>query len=467
MRTTHLGAAHVRPGVVTAWVPTPGCVRAVRGAPPDARPLTEDQESHLLASAGASYLDPAEAPWIGFSVVLTAPTSTSVAAALASFFDRHESLRCDYVPDGERHRRRLASPGTVEFEPLPVGHYSGVQETHAAVVEHLASHAQPHVWPRAGFVTVESEAGLTLYAAFDHVTFDVQSMYAAADELPLLHHAYSAADAPDPCLARPGSHLDHAQEEADRLREVGPDDPRLAGWRALLEDGPAVPAPPSSGVRSGERWGHELTTMPVATPGEVRELDELSRSWGSSLERIFLALLLSSIAGLEPGPNRLRALVAVPGRPPGQEGAVGWFAKLGPLVLDLEPGLELATLLARTTAVLDQMTEAAQLPLPVVRSLLDRPVEPELVLAVADHRAVPRQGWRTSKAHGFLGHVPAGAQVHAAISCLSSGALLEARHPDTPICSAWMATVAVGVRRGVLAALDPRPATLSSEQATG
>ena len=382
-----------------------------------------------------------------------------MAAALASFFDRHDSLRCDYVADGEQRSRRLAPPGSVEFEALPVGHYTGSQEAHAAVIEHLAAHAQPHVWPRAGFVTVDSDVGVTLYAAFDHVTFDVQSMYAAADELPLLHHAYAAADAPDPALARPGSHLDHAQQEAAHLRDVRVRDPRLSGWRALLEQGDTLALPAASGVRGGERWGHDLITMPVATPGETRELEDLGRSWGHTLEQTFLALLIASIADLEDGPQTIRALLSVPGRGPGQEGAIGWFSRVGPLVVDVNPALDLRTLVARTAAAADVATEAARLPVPKVRSLLVRPIEPGLVLSIADHRAGPRRGWRSSQARGFLGHVPASAQVHAWISCLSSGTLMEARHPDTPTCSAWMATVAVGVRRGVLAALDPRPAT--------
>lgn len=458
MRTTNVGAAHVSPGKVTAWVPSSRCAAALRSSAPDPRPLTVDQHHHLTASLGSPGSDTAEAPWIGFSCRLDKGDPEPVAAALASFFDRHESLRCDYDRAGEGFARRVLATGEVEFEPLSFGYASDRQTAHACVVEHLSSSAQPHVWPRAGFVTVEDEHHVTLFAAFDHVTFDLASMHAAVDELPVLHRAYARGDGPDPFLVPPVSHLDHAAAERRRLADVTPGDPRLGPWRDFLRDGEVPGLPPSSGIGRTDRHAHELASMPLATRSETEELEERVAPRGACLESAVLALVVRAVAAQEGvQPHVVSALLAVPGRSAEQAGAIGWFTQTVPLRLEVDPAAALEEVTCRVEAIRREVG-ADPLPASVVAEVLGVPVRPSLVIAFVDHRRGPGvEAWKLNRAQGFLGHVPAGDQVHVWITCLPEGTFLEARHPATPECAAWVATLAVTIRRAVLAELDPVP----------
>ncbi len=453
MRTTHLGAAHVRPGRVTAWVPSDRCAKALGVSPPDERPVTVDQRQHLLAASGSPRPDPAEAPWIGLSGRLVPGAEDAVPAALASFFDRHESLRCDYERLGGEFFRRLLAPGEVEFVALPLGDDLAAAEAHDCLVEHLTASAQPHVWPRAGFVTVESEDSLTLFAAFDHVTFDLVSMHAALDELPLLHAAYARGDGPGPVPAAPPSHLDHAAGEQARLAGLTAEDPRMDVWREVAQAGDAAGLPLSSGVSRGGRWGHELVSMPLATPGETAELDELAGRWGTDLETVLIALMLRAIADQEgPGPYELAGLLKVPGRPPEHARSVGWYAAVVPLLLTVDPTAELRTVCRQVVAARDRSAHGA-IPTPLVHRLLPDLREPSLVLGFVDHRRSPAEGWMLNESRALLGRVPADDQMHAWITCLPKGTVFEARHPAIPACSAWVATLTVTMRRALLAEL--------------
>lgn len=467
MRTSHLGLGQVCPGEVTAWVPTLSSGVALQSWPTDPRPLTHDQEQRLVVAQGMTDVDPDEAPWIGFSCLLREADPESVAATLASLHDRHESLRCDYVAAAAPHGgttfvRRVLPAGAVEFEPLALGRHATSRDVHAVLTRHLARTASPLAWPYAGYVTVESEGVTTLYAAFDHITFDGGSMYALADEVPLLHRVFAAGDAPDPALALAGSHLDHAATERDFTREITAEHPLLQPWRDLLDDSGQVPGlPPASGVRRGDLLGHDLVSLPVATPGESAEFAALCRDWGVAPGLGYVAMLLRAIAAQEgPGPTRIAAMMSTPGRhSPEHRGAVGWFAGLAPLVHHVDPAADLREATLALAEVWDAAAPAGRLPLPLVSELLGVPVEPGLVVSYNDSRHCP--GWRDWRFHeirGLLGHVPRGDQMHAWINGLSTGTFLEVRHPSRPECAGWVATLAVNVRRTLLASLDPRQA---------
>lgn len=467
MRTSHLGVGQVCPGEVTAWVPTLSSRVALQESPDDPRPLTHDQEKRLSVAAGMTDVDPDEAPWIGFSCRLRDADPESVAATLASLHDRHESLRCEYLSapgagDHTSYVRRVLPAGAVEFEPLRLGTHTTSRDTHAALTRHLAGTANPLAWPYAGFVTVESEGVTTLYAAFDQLTFDGNSMYALADEVPLLHRVFAAADAPDPALALPGSHLDHAAAERDFTRGLTAQHPLLQPWRDLLDHSGQVPGlPAASGVRRGDLLGHDLVSLPVATPGENAEFTALCRGWGVAPGIGYVAMLLSAIAAQEgAGSSRIAAMMSTHGRhSPEHRGAVGWYAGLAPLVLDVDPSAGLRDAALALAEVWDVVAPAGRVPLPLVSELLGVPLEPGLVVSYNDSRRCP--GWRDWRFHeirGLLGHVPRGDQMHAWINGLSTGTFLEARHPARSECAGWVATLAVNMRRTLLASLDPREA---------
>lgn len=396
----------------------------------------------------------------------------SVAAALASLFDRHESLRCDYVPGtcGEPFERRLLPPGVVEFEAVPLGRHDTAEAAHEALVGHLAVTANPVSWPFSGFVTIADEEDVTLFAAFDHVTFDGYSMYSAADEIPRLHRVFAAGDAPDPELSLTGSHLDHAAAERDFTASLTAADPRLAAWRGLLDSSGRVPGlPTASGVRRGDRLSHEMVSLPIASPDEAEQFTELCRSWGVSSALSYVALLLRAIAAHEAsGPSTVAAMMSTHGRSPAHLGALGWFAGVAPLALVVDPAADLRSTILETAAAWQRSAPSGRIPLSVVGDLLDTSVEPGLVVSYMDSKRVP--GWREwarTRARGFLGPVPRSDQMHAWINCLPSGTYLEARHPETPQCARWVATLAVTMRSTLLSSLDPRHAFVPAAMTPG
>lgn len=464
MRLSHLGVGDVRPGEVTAWVPTATSRMAFESCLRDPRPLTHDQRRHLSASAGRAYVDPREAPWIGISCRLVGARPAAVAAALASLVDRHESLRCDYTPgDDESFVRRLLPPGVVEFEALSLGRHDTSVATHKALTTHLAATANPLEWPYSGFVTIESEDRVTLFAAFDHVTFDGYSMYSVADELPRLHRVFAAGDAPEPALELTGSHLDHARDERDFTRSLNSADPRLAPWRELLDESGRVPGlPAASGVRRGDRWSHDLASLPIASPAEAEAFRELCHSWGVSSGLSYIALLLQAIAAQEaPGASTVTAMMSTHGRSAAHVGSLGWFAGVAPLAMDVDPSADLRTTILATSAIWERSAPSGRIPLPLVGELLDTIVEPGLVVSFMDSKRCPGwRDWSATEARGFVGHVPRSDQMHTWINCLPSGTFLEARHPDTRQCARWVATLGVVMRTTLLSALDPRHAVV-------
>ncbi|QIK76806.1 hypothetical protein [Nocardioides piscis] len=471
----------VRPGEVIAWVPTGTSRAALEACPADPRPLTHDQERHLSAPSGRNHQDADEVPWIAVACLLADARPASVAAALASLFDRHESLRCDYTvapfatPGGAPGRaepfvRRVLPAGVVEFEPVPLGRQETALATHAAVMAHLGATANPVAWPHSGFVTIESEGRVTLVAAFDHVTFDGYSMYTVAAEIPLLHRVFAAGDAPDPALALSGSHLDHAVDERGFARSLTSRDPLLGPWRELLDESGRVPAlPAASGVRRGGQLSHDLVSLPVAAPGEASAFRELCGSWGVSYGLSFIALLLRAIAAQEgPGPSTIRTMMSTHGRSSPYLGSMGWFAGVAPLTVDVDPAAELRDSTAAIGAAWARSAPSGRIPLALVGDLLETSVDPSLVVSFIDAKHCPGwRDWRATEARGFLGRVPPSDQMHAWISCLPSGTFLEVRHPDSRQCASWVASLAVTMRTALLSSLDPRRELVPSLQTPG
>ena len=433
----------------------------------DPRPLTHDQLGHLSGSAGRPQGDPADAPWIGASLRLEHARPATVAAALASLFDRHESLRCDYVPGqvglpsgepggDEAFRRRVLPAGVAEFEEVPLGLHDTAAAVHEVVMHWFADHAGPAAWPHSAFVTVESEDEVTLFAGFDHVTFDGFSMYTFAAEIPLLHRVFAAGDAPDPALALSGTHLDHARDEREFTRSLTAQEPRLAPWRELLDDRGEVPGLPSaSGVRRGDRVTHDMVSLPVAAAEEAEAFRTLCESWGIGYGLGFIALLLRAIAVQEgPGPTTIKTMMSTHGRFRPYRGSIGWFAGVAPLTVDIDPAEDLRDSAMAVRSAWTDSAPSGRIPLGVVGDLLGARVEPGLVVSFMDSRYCPGWAeWGSTGARGFLGHVPPSDQAHAWINCLPTGTFLEARHPDIPECASWVSTLAVSMRASLQSAL--------------
>ncbi|UUZ60854.1 hypothetical protein [Nocardioides sp. B-3] len=460
------------PGELTAWLPTSASNAAFESCPHDVRPLTHDRGRHLLSAIGRIHDDPDEAPWIGVACHPADAQPASVAAAPASLFDRHESLRCDYVPgsSGGVFARRLLPPGLVEFEAVSPGFHDTSAAVHRVLVRHLAATANPSARPFSGFVTVESEERVTLFAAFDRVTFDGYSMYSVADELPRLHRTFAAEDAPDPALALTASHLDHAAAERDFTGSLTATDPHLrppASTARRVRGRPRTPCrvggsprgsvQPRHGVaaRRRERRGRRFRPA-VSRLGHVHRAD-LHRDAAPGHRRTGRPRTVDR-AGDDVDPRALR-------RPPGLDRVVR--RRCSPVV-DVDPAADLRETATDVSAARSLSAPAGRIPLPVVGDLLGVSVEPGLVVSFMESTRTPGwREWRETEARGFLGHVPLSDQMHAWVNVLPSGTFLEALHPATPQCTARVATLAVTMRSALLSLIDPRRTLVPAPGASG
>lgn len=466
MRARHLSGASTPAGRVVAWVPTTRTRAAAATAPHDRRRMTADQLAHLAGAPQSEPGVPELAAWIGVSCTLPDTATTScLPDRLAAIFARHESLRSVLEPPSPRHplgRRRLVPAGDVEFEPVTLGHTTSSVESYDLVAAHLADQARCDTWPYAGFATIENADATTLFAAFDHVTFDGYSIFVLMDDL------QATGDRTEQDVTV-GSHVDFAEQEASFTERLGPNDPPLAAWaRALDRRGrlPGLPAATGPSHRDTAK-PHQLVSVPIADRLTAEHYVGLCRADEVNVGIGFIAAFAHAALSRQPD-NRLDLLMCTHGRSQSEwQRSIGWFAGVAPLTIAPPPGCTLREAIRHTARnwSVAQAAGAARIPLAATR--LGADIEPGLVLSYMDGRRTPGwERWAETDAQILLGHVPPSSQVHLWINLMPEGLILEARHPDTPELSNWLAGVINGMR-DLITAAEPFDARVRRPTRTG
>lgn len=434
-------------GDVHLWVPRSTTLRAFATAAPDPRPVTPDQQRRLEVAGLPRDPDDDVNPWIGLRATLHEADFTSFAGTLRRFCARHESLRCMFArrPDGS-FERRIVAPELIEFQPRSLGRHDDPGEAFDAVMAELDDRTGPLSWPAATVVTVTDERGdLTVFAAFDHVTFDGYSAYLTIGELKQhLRDELAHAPLPEPV----GSYVDFAVEQRAIQEAIGPDDPALEPWRRAADASGDLPGlPRATGVRRGDRLRHHVRYPTFAGPRLSTAFGQWSRDHGIPQALAYLTVLMQAMSA-EEDDGRLTVLLATHNRNrPQWHEAIGWFSGIVPVQVDLGRDLPLVEAVRRTVEAWQFGRTAETVPLPLANRLLGTHMRPATVLSFMESRHCPgREDWAEMDSTVFLGEVEPSDEMHVYINAMPYGTELIHRAPDVPTCTEWLDRVASRMR---------------------
>ncbi|MCD9154184.1 condensation domain-containing protein [Aeromicrobium duanguangcaii] len=429
----------VPPGDVHLWVPRSSTMRAFATTAPDPRPVTPDQERRLQVASVPRRPEDEVNPWIGMRATLHGADFVSFAGTLRRFCARHESLRCMFVRrDDDTFERRIVEPELIGFQPRHLGHYADRGEAFDVIMAELDDRTGPLSWPAATVLTVTEENGdITVFAAFDHVTFDGYSAYLTIGELKQhleaeLNHA--------PLPAPVGSYVDFAVEQRAVQGSITAESPALEPWRRAADATGNLPGlPRATGVRRGDELRHRLRFPTFAGP----KLSEAFRLWCDQQRApqplAYTAVLLRAMVA-EEDDDRITVLMSTHNRNrPEWHKAIGWFSGVVPITVDLGPELPLTEAIARCAKAWMFGKTAETVPLPLANRLLGTSMRPATVLSFMDSRHVPgREDWEEMDSTVFLGEVEPSDEMHIYINAMPYGTELAHRAPDTPPCTEWL-----------------------------
>lgn len=434
---------------LTRWTATAEVMSCLAGIPEDNRPLTTDQHGRLRQAFGPQS-DDGSAPWIAITTRLENADERSIAGMWRRFFGRHESLRATYrgicTPNGDwTFTRRILAPEQISFQPEDLGMYADRHSAWAAITREFARGALPSFWPAAALITAQDGPDAIVFAAFDHVTYDGYSAYLTVDELPHLHRCeIEGIDA----VAPAGSYLDFAVTQHRAQETLTADSECLTPWRnALSEEGTLPGLPHGTGVSRDMAVPHRMSLEPLATPAQTASFVSFCKTRYVPVGLGFSALLLHAIQA-EELTDQISVLMSTHNRDqPQYHHAIGWFAGVAPLTVDLPAGLALTEAMQRVAEGWVHSTTASILTLPLVNDLLGAKAVPSLVLSYLDaHRCPGWQDWTRNGAEVLLGPIPSSDQTHLWINVMPEQTELLFRIPDTQDCRNWITRVASRMR---------------------
>lgn len=426
-----LDQQELRGGDVTRWHLDAASLERWDAAPIDPRPPSYDQLGRLHEDPDGTAESSA---WIALSVLLPEATTESVEQTLTAWFRQHESLRSRLrLVDGSPQRRTLPADD-VSFVPTSLGAHDETDLRELLTREfHLG--CRPTRAPACALFTVATEHGHVLHAAFDHITFDGLSAYAAVGAIASVHTAvigevHEQQSSP--------SYVDSTALEIAMGAATPDDDPRLQPWRDFLVDGRVPGAPAESGIDPEAHYDHELLRREICDGDLAAQLDLRYAMEGIPTGMLWTAILMQAI-GDDP-----HVLMSTHGRAsPLWIESVGWFAGVAPLAISLPAGADTRDWVLESNRVWRDVAPASALPLGLVQQLLDVPVEPQIVLSIIDgSRIVGHEWWRTLGSGIQLGDVPPSSQTHIWLTILPEGVTLVTRLPQAPGARAWLDAVA-------------------------
>lgn len=418
-------------GDVTQWELDATTMEHWDNAPIDPRPPSYDQHGRLHEDPDSTSDWSA---WIGLSVLLPDATTETVSLALTEWFRQHESLRSHLrLVEGEPVRRTLAAE-QVTLTPTPLGEHDAdalrdvlTREFHAA--------CRPTRRPACAFFTVAVEHGHVLHAAFDHITFDGLSGYAAVGHLAGVHTAIvNGVHKPQTSP----SYVDAAAREIAVGESTTHEDPRLGPWREFVSEGRIPGAPPESGIDPDGHYDHSLVRHDICGGDIAANLALGYAAEGIPTGMLWTAILMQSIG------DEAHALMATHGRPsPLWMESVGWFAGVAPLSMSMPPGASTRDWVLKGVETWKHVAPAAALPLGLVHGLLEVPMRPQIVLSIIDGSRIDGHEWWRPLGSGIqLGDVPPSSQTHMWLTILPEGVTLATRLPLAPGAETWLDAVA-------------------------
>lgn len=439
-------------GDIHLWVPRSSTMRGFAAAATDPRPVTPDQQRRLEVACELRLPDDEVNPWIGLRATLRDADMAAIAGTLRRFCARHESLRCMFVrtPDGS-YERRILDADQIAFQPRPLGHFADRGEAFDAVMAELDDRTGAWAWPAATIVSVTDELGdITVFGAFDHVTFDGYSAYLTIGELKQhLEDELTCAPLPTPV----GSYVDFAVEQRAIQEAITPEDPALEPWRLAADATGDLPGlPRATGVRRGDTIRHRVRYPTFAGPRLSTAFHRWCESLGTPAGLGFVAVLMRAMVA-EEDDHRMTVLMSTHNRSrPEWHQAIGWFSGVVPMTVDLDPGLSLPEIVARTAEAWRFGRSAEAVPLPLANHILGTSMRPATVVSFLDSRHCPgREEWEDMDSAVFLGEVEPSDEMHLWVNSMPYGTELLHRAPNTPPCIEWLDRVMGRMREQMIA----------------
>ncbi|WP_186813827.1 condensation domain-containing protein [Aeromicrobium flavum] len=401
--------------------------------------MTPDQERRLEVAGVPRQPEDEVNPWIGLRATLHGADFVSFAGTLRRFCARHESLRCMFVrrEDGS-FERRIIDPELIGFQPRHLGTFDDRGETFDAVMAELDDRTGPLSWPAATVLTVtEPNGDITVFAAFDHVTFDGYSAYLTMGELKQ-HLEAEINHAPLP--APVGSYVDFAVDQRAAQDAISPDSPALEPWRRAADVSGNLPGlPRATGVRRGDEIRHRLRFPTFAGPRLSQAFEDWCHQHRVPQPLAYTAVLLRAMVA-EEDDAAITVLMSTHNRTrPEWHEAIGWFSGIVPMTVDVGRDLPLLEVIRRTAEAWQFGKTAETVPLPLANQLLGTSMRPATVLSFMDSRHVPgRDGWEEMDSTVFLGEVEPSDEMHIYINAMPYGMELAHRAPDTAPCTEFL-----------------------------
>ena len=318
-----LGEWHQPGGTVTTWVPSAATLDAVRTARPSPVPPSHQQRQHLRA------YERFRADGLTMSRLVTVAWSEpgrcdlgAMTAAVDAHLQRHDSYASVFGtgPDGRIVRSVLDDPSVIRFEPVDRGLVPWA-DWRASLLETPG----PFDWDCMRFHVVQYPDHFTVCAVVDHLRCDGSLIAPLFDDL---HSGYRSLVGRESPVPRPPSvsHLTYCERQAALTDSLTSSADEVVQWAGFLDGAGRSPfgvvhdaAPCTS------------TSRALVDAGVMDAFERVCIDAGSRLAGGLLAVVAGAWGEVVGAPT-LRAIVPVTA--PDDQGGLGWFTGVVPVVVD-------------------------------------------------------------------------------------------------------------------------------------
>lgn len=389
MRLDALATWRPGPGRLLRVRPTAATTAAAANAPVDPGPPTFLQADHLAAHAARDGTHPHRA-WTGVAADVPARFDPDAwRRALARFLVAHPGHRTWFAP--ATHVRHLVG---VEVAGVPEAYevaevLTGASPTTLAAYledrpwpggaptlsDDLSATCTPDSWPGWALLVVDRGADFAFLWACDHAFTDAASQLLLGGELPGLYEEelarrtawaggpVEAEDGSDP--AREAGPRTYADDERARAARCDPArSPEVAAWReAVVRHGGLPRSPLDLGLVDGEPGPVRIVRAPlVAGAAAVAALDRAAKAHGARVPSAVVAACALTEARLTGADHWLGVTVLGTRETGPWATAQGWFCTFAPVLVELGPDADLATVLPRAEGAFAAARRTGALP---------------------------------------------------------------------------------------------------------
>ncbi|MFE1593345.1 condensation domain-containing protein [Nocardia sp. NPDC058705] len=415
MHVTTIDRYAPEPGTFVHWtVPADDA-----GAVESPIPPSFNQLVHLAGAESGSI-------WLAAAFDVAGPLDRDrLTVAYRGLIARHGTLRSSFTmtPSGPR---RFLRPVPSRLDPQPdVAHGSAT-----ALREALRHHSDLRCAPFAAraylLAAIDRPHTSTIVCAFDHAYVDAYSIAVIIDDLRLLYHGCEPETLP-----ATGDFLEYCATSV----ELGPDDPRVDGWREFFGDQGVVPPsfPLDLGLEPGERAPQAVELRRLLSAEATESFESFCRAHDAGLFAGALAALAHGVARAGGG-KRLRMLFPLhTRREPRWHNAVGWFTTNAPVAV--EAMHDYADSVRHAQKSVRAAIELGTAPLAEVLSALGglRPSRADIfMVSYIDYRQLPGAADHRAVNATHISNTGSADDVQLWLSRSDEGLALRARYPATP-----------------------------------